>query len=89
MLAERCGKSNPRFELDLSGGRALDAEGLWYGGITTRSLFQRRGQSEMTGVALFAGAGYVERRVVANFDIEEGSLKLLCNLRGLLCTTRS
>ena len=35
----------------------------------------------MTEVAQFEEAGYEDRCVVANFDIEEGSLKLLCTLR--------
>ena len=41
VLAERCGKSNPRYDIDLSGSRALDAEGLWWEVITTTSLFRR------------------------------------------------
>ena len=40
-LAERWGKINPQFEFDLSGGRAIEAEGQWWGVINTRSLCQR------------------------------------------------
>ena len=41
VLAEKGGKINPRVEFDMSGGRALEAEGQWWGVINTRSLCQR------------------------------------------------
>ena len=51
-LAERWGKINPRVEFDLSGGRAVDAEGQWCGVITMMSLFQRRVPVEMAEVVV-------------------------------------
>ena len=64
----------------MRGGRAIDAEGQWWGVITMMSLFQRRVPVEMAEVvvrrvAAWEEAGYVKRGVVANFDMEEESRK--------------
>ena len=52
MLAERWGKIDPRFDLDLSGSMAVDAEGQWWGVITMMSLFQMRVPVEMAEVVV-------------------------------------
>ena len=44
VLAERWGETNPRVELDMSGGRAIDEKRTVVGVTTTRGTVQRRWQ---------------------------------------------